>query len=512
MAVRFGSQAHPSGGLRFGSQTYIPLTDTTVGDLRAAEAGADTFAADSYPRLYGSLAASEAGADALAAAGTFSKAYTMQAVESPTPDTFIAVGGIISASLRFGSQTHPLGGVRFGSQSWAALGPHGSLAATEAGADTAAAVGWLAGTVYSFQAFDVLASFVNYSSESLGAAITGTLDTGNKVMLPVAGPGVAFTWEVNEFGNPSLRLANLTGATRLSNVPWYVWDGSTWTAAVFDVSDAMQGAAFLVETGADTFIGNGSQTRFGNADLRESDGDFVVIVGGMVRAGALLLTEVGGDSFAAAGATAYSGDAFLQESARDEFRADAAVGVSGAVAALEAGGDAWVAVGALSAIGSLAALEAGSDAFSAASRLLIGGNLAAVESANADALSASGGMRIAGALVAAELGADVVVASGGTERVGTAFLSEGMTDSAVVSGSVLITGVVSAKEDHDRFASVGFRSFTGELAAVEVAVDRALARGLARDLPAMPDVDGHIGVDSRTSRFIVRSRQQAAAA
>lgn len=520
MAERFGSQDHPSGGLRFGSQEYAALAGTSVGDLAAVESGADVFAADSYPRINGTLAASEEAApDAFASTGHSSLTDTMQAIESPEPDTFVAAGKVIEASLRFGSQDHPAGGLRFGAQAWGALGPSGPLEASESGSDAVAAVGWLEGSDYSFAAFDVLASFVNYGSESLGAAIDGTLDTGYKVMLPVAGPGgIAFEWETNAFGNPSLRLANLTGATVLAEVPWYVWDGTAWTAATFDVSDAMQGAVFMVETGADKFIGNGANTAYGDAALAETETDFFAVVGSVRVAGAAAATEEGADTFEASGAPGYAGDAVLFEEDADTLAVAGAVVVAGDLAAAEAAAaDTFASTGQRAVGGDLTASEAGADTFAAAGRLSSTGTLAAVEADTPDVAAAAGAVLVRGAAALIEAGADAAAIAGQLERRGAAALVEAGADTLAAAGAVAVSGALNVIDAADRFASTGTRESAGEVIAAELAAaeggaDRFVARGFNGDPDPLITFDGPVRTESTTRKVRVQSRRNAEAA
>lgn len=441
----------------------------------------------------------------------------MQAHEDPTPDFVVATGFVVGGSVRFGSQVHPAGGLRFGAQAWAGLGPNGPMAAVESGADTAAAIGWLTGVGYSFEIFTVRASFVDYSSESIGLAISGTLDDGYKVLLPIAGPGASLTWEVNDQGNPSLRLSNLTGATNLSGVPWYVWDGSTWTAATFDVSDATQGAVFMVETGADTLSVNGSQTRYGVLALVEAGADFVVIDGGVAISGAFATVEIGADTFAATGSPSYVGAAVLLEAGDDALAGAGTVAVTGSIATTESAGDAFIAAGVTSIGGALATAESGADTFVAIGGLSIGGALSANESSTADTMAAIGIIRVSGAWASIEHGADGFSSTGRIERIGVAALVEAGFDSFALNGAILVLGALNADEEADRFDAAGFRSFSGNVIAAEIDAleggsDSFLARGLARDLPPIPDFDGQMSEGSGTKQFTIRSRQQAAAA
>lgn len=516
MAQRFGSQAHPSGGLRFGSQTYAAV-NAAAGDLAAVESGTDIFAAAAQPSIHVTANIVETGTDIFAAAGVSSLSHTMQAHEPATPDTFIASGHVIDAALRFGNQDHPLGGLRFGSQSWAALGPSGPMSAVESGTDTVAAVGWRAGTVYQFQIFDVLASFVDYGSESLGAAITGTLEDGYKVMLPVSADGIAFTWETNAFGNPSLRLANLAGATTLDDIPWYVWDGSAWTAATFDVSDAMQGAVFMVEAVADVFTGNGSNTRYGSIELIEVGSDFTVIAGGVRIAGALAASEVGADTVAVTGAPHYIGTVFAVESGEDAAEVAGSVLVGGAVSASETSHDSFTATGASSHAGDLAATEAGADTFAASGRLVSTGVMAATESATADTLGAEGAVVLRGTFATTESGTDVFAADGASDRVGLMAQTEAGTDTAAIDGTVLVSGDMVVIDAADRFAATGQREFQGdfvaaELDAMEGGADRFIARGRYGDIVPISTFDGPLETLSSTRVITVRSRRTAEAA
>lgn len=520
MAVRFGSQQHPSGGQRFGSQEYAAI-NAAAGDLHASETGADIFAADSYPRVTGSLGATDSGSDTLASSGTSSLLFTMQAHESSVLDGF-AASGIVTINMggyRFGSQAHPGGGLRFGSQSWAALGPSGSLVATESGSDGFATVGFLLGASYTFAAFDVLPSFVDYSSESIGAGVVGTLEAGNKVMLPVSAPGgISFSWETNEFGNPSLRLANLVGATIISNVPWYVWDGSAWTVATFDVSDAMQGAVFMTEPGIDIFSANAAQTRYGSAVFNEAGDDFLTAVVGVAVRGALAVSETGTDSLVASGALGYVGAMAAFEGAGDTLAVSGAVTVAGIGALIESATlDSFTAGGGLVSTGSLAAAEGASDSLSASGFLVNGGALAATESAMPDVASATGVVRVSGALTCIEGGVDTFSSTGRLDRDGQLSMVEIGGDALDIDGEVLVFGALSATDMPDTFASTGTRESTGdivaaELAAIEGGADRFVSRGRLGDVIPLQTFDGPVNTTSGTRVVVVRSRRTAEAA
>lgn len=518
MAERFGSQTHPSGGQRFGSQTYAAV-DATAGDMAAIETGADVFAADIEPTIHATMSATETGADVLAATGLSSLSQTMQAHESPAPDTMIATGQVIEASsVRFGDQDHPLGGLRFGIQSWAALGPNGPLIAVESGDDTAAAAGWLTDTGYSFEIYEILASFVDYSSESLASAITGTLDDGYKVLLPVSGAGLVFEWELNAFGNPSLRLSSLTGATMLDDVPWFAWDGTTWTESSFDVSDAMQGAAFMVESGVDTFIGNGSQTVYGSMLLTEAAEDFLQVVGGVAVVGSAAASEAGADTFAATGAPSYVGYASLTEDADDTIAADGVVAIAGAAAATESGDDVFAAAGGLDNSGDMSAAESGADVLAATGVLSSAGAMAATEEATADVLAGAGVVVVAGAAQLLEAGDDVLAADGILSRVGALAAAEAGDDTVEAAGAVAIAGGLAALElVADTFAGAGVvpvegDAVIGEVSLVDGGTDRFVARGIQGDPRPVRNFDGPVVTESSTIVYKVTSRIQAAAA
>lgn len=524
MAERFGAQEHPSGGLRFGSQEYAPLNDTAAGVLHAVEVGVDVFAADSYPRIHGELAATESGEDVASIAGSSSRVLLVDLVESATPDAFIASGLITGSgsdpSLRFGSQDHPSGGLRFGSQSWGALGPSGPLEATESGSDAIAASGFVVPGSYTLEMFDVIASFINYTSESLGAAISGTLENGYKVMLPVSGPGgITFTWETNALGAPSLRLSHYNGPNTLSDIPWYVWDGTTWTAAKFNLSDSLQGAVFLVETGNDTAIFSGGQARIGSLAAVEIFGeDFVNVQGGVRIAGAMAATELDVDTFEATGEPRYIGDApLLEASDPDTFEAQGEIEVSGDLVLAELASDTFSAVGGLSASGDLDATESGADSLSAVGRVRITASLGATESDTPDTLEGAGTVRVSGSIAPRESGDDVFEAEGQLDRSGSISLREVGADVVEISGAVLVAGDLAATDQLDKFTCFGVRESTGdviaaELNATEGGADRFVSRGRIGTLVEIPTFDGPVETVSTTRVVSVLSRRTAEAA
>jgi hypothetical protein len=512
MAERFGSQTHPSGGQRFGSQTYAAI-DAVAGTLSMVEAGSDVFAGSSYPRATGAMAAAEAGPDLFAAAGISSRSYTLQAYESPAPDQFIAAGAVVMLAHRFGDQDHPLGGLRFGSQSWAALGPNGPMAATEAGSDTFAAVGWQEASPYVYQMYTIFNPFVNYSAESLASSLVGSFDTGDKVMLPVSGPGCTFEWEFNSANAPTMRLLRYTGATPLSGIPWFAWNGS-WTQASFSVSDATQGAVFMVEAGADTFTANGSETVYGLADMIESGEDFVEVFGGTELVGTMEAIETAAsDTFAADGAPGYTGDVALYEFDADTFAGTAQLIVTGALAAAESGADTFASSGAQGVTGSMAATEAGDDTLSSAGGVAVTGAMAATETATADTFAATGGPIITGDLAIVEIGDDAFASVGITERVGYLELIEAGDDTLAATGAAVITGSLAATDAPDTFFAYGQRESSGTLAAIETGSDRFVASGYEGDPPPpVPDFDGPRIITSGTLRYIPRSKRRAEAA
>lgn len=514
MDIRFGAQAHPLGGLRLGDQEYAPLTGNAAGYMAAAESGLDTFEAEAEPTIQAAMAAVETDYDALAADGISSLSQTMQAVEDATPDELTVFGTITQGSLRFGGQTHPMGGLRFGSQSWAALGPNGPLEATEAGADTAAAAGWLVPAGYQYAAYTVQAAFVSYGTDSLGSSITGTLDDGNVVLLPVAATGIAFAWEVNEFGAPSLRLASLTGAEILDDVPWFVWDGATWTTAALSVSNAMQGAAFLVETGLDIFSAAGAGVASGAAVLVEVGDDSAEIIGAVAVRGTMAAAESGDDVLAATGFPGYAGIMAANEDidAPDVLESSGDVAVSGDLGATEAGTDVFAAVGVRTSSGDLAATESGSDTMAAAGRLSSTGTMAATEASTADTAEATGTVRVSGVLSATEAGADAFEAAGSAARTGTLAANEAGADTAAVDGEAAISGAVAAAEaGADLLTATGEAPREGIVTIVELVEgggDRFVARGFNGTPPPVPDFDGPVTVGSGSARYTITSRKQ----
>jgi hypothetical protein len=516
MDLRFGDQAHPSGGLRFGAQEYAPV-DAIAGVMHAIETGTDTFAADSYPRIYGDVVAVESGSDQFAGTGSSSLLFTMQAHESPTPDDFSATGTLTRSVLRFGSQDHPSGGLRFGSPAWAALGPVGSLAVSEFGDDTAAADGWIETSPYTFAMFDVLAEFVNYGSESLGAAITGTLDTGYKIMLPVSSlSGVTFTWETNEFGSPSLRLAQVFGADVLANIPWYVWDGAAWTEALFSFSDGIQGALLAVETAHDVASFHGGETRFGSVEIVDLGEDALAAVGVVPVRGALAVSEEGIDAFAASGSPGYEGDAELVESGGDEAEILGEVLIAGDMDLSDTGEDAFAATGGAEISATLDATETGDDTLAAVGSVTLRAALAATEDDTPDTVEADGVVRVRGAVLLVEDASDVFEAGGSLERVGQVTLIESGIDVVAADGEVEVSGDLDATDVTDTFAATGTRESTGdliaaELDAIEGGADRFVSRGRNGNLVQVPTFD-RITTASGTRLVVVRSRRTAEAA
>lgn len=159
----------------------------------------------------------------------------------------------------FGNGQSALGDYAFGDGSFVAQWPVANLAVADATTGTFSSSSFLASPLYQYQLFDILAEFVNYSTESIGYGIVGTLDTGYKVLLPISGQGAVIEWELNSSGNPSLRVSKLSNIAYVNNAPWYVYNGSAWTASTFSLSIAGVAASLAVaDTTTGTFSASGS--------------------------------------------------------------------------------------------------------------------------------------------------------------------------------------------------------------------------------------------------------------
>lgn len=140
MALRFGGQAYPAGGLRFGAQDYQPL-DAAVGSGVTASASAPAGAATGAARtgiitiwnpVYRTISAPAGSATSAVAIGTGVTATASAPAGIaylPTVATGPGVTVTVSApdgvsGLRFGGQVHPFGGLRFGRAQFQPLIPY----------------------------------------------------------------------------------------------------------------------------------------------------------------------------------------------------------------------------------------------------------------------------------------------------------------------------------------------------------------------------------------------------
>ena len=150
------------------------------------------------------------------------------------------------ADLAFGNGQSALGDFAFGNGEFVAQWPVGNLTVSDSTAGTFSGSSFLASPLYQYQLFDILAGFVNYTSESIGYGIVGTLDTGYKVLLPISGQGAVIEWELNSSGNPSLRVSKLSNIAYVNNAPWYVFNGTSWTTSTFSLSVAGISSSLVV--------------------------------------------------------------------------------------------------------------------------------------------------------------------------------------------------------------------------------------------------------------------------
>jgi len=411
-------------------------------------------------------------------------------------------------AVRFGSQNSPLGGVRFGSQDYAPLWPAGIMAATETGQDTAAAIGWRPNPAYTYAQFSINPATVQTGADSLGSALGGTPEPGDQVLLPISGIG-AFEWETDDAGNATLRLARLTGASDLTNVPWYYWNGAVWIPGLFNTSTAVTGSLTASEVGRDTFAADGGGV-YGAMAAAETSADSIAASGGVLVSGVAAALEFGSDSMAAPGRVRVFGAVVALEVGRDAFEAVGAADISGAMDATEQP-DSFAAAGVVAVAGDLAAHEAGQDAFAASAAAPIAGDLAATET-GADTVAGLGKLLIAGTMATADSGGDAFSATGSFEHSGHFSAVEVGSDEADMAGQLAIAGAMVATDAADTFRAIGGASIDAAMAATEIGADRFVATGIGGDLPPVDDFVGRIVIRSATSRRVVKSRRQAAAA
>lgn len=243
-------------------------------------------------------------------------------------------------------------------------GVTGTLAATEAGSDTAAF------------------SAASTASGSLAATETGS-DTA------------AFSGQVTA-----------TGSLAATEV------GSD-TAAISGGNPAAIGIMAAQEVGSDTAAISGIAPATGTLTVQETGTDTASIAGASVVSGFMAATEVGSDSFfATSGAQQSVGTLAAQEVGSDTASASGAVVAQGILTATESGGDSAIMTGEARVMGLFAATETGQDVFSGTSIQLPArtGGMAATET-GADGAALTGQALVMGLFTAQEVGSDVFFAS-----------------------------------------------------------------------------------------------------
>jgi hypothetical protein len=169
----------------------------------------------------------------------------------------------------------------------------------------------------------------------------------------------------------------------------------------------VSGTLAATETGADTFAGTGTVLVSGTLAATETGADTFAATGTVTDpsvTGTLVATETGADTFASTGTVLVSGTLAATEAA-DTFASTGTVLVSGTLAATETGADTFAGIGFRAATGTLAATEAGLDDFTATGLLGVIGTLAATET-GADDFTATGTVLVSGTLAAVEVGLD----------------------------------------------------------------------------------------------------------
>jgi hypothetical protein len=241
--VRFGSQGHPSGGLRFGAQLYSALAaPSSTGSLAATESGSDTFAGAGAVVVTGSATLGDS-ADTLAAAGTVPVSGALSVTEAGS-DTLAGSGAVAVA---------------------------GSLASAESGSDALSVIG--------------------------AVAVTGSMSTSETGLDSLAASGIVFSG--------GLLAAIELGSDALSS------GGSV----------AVTGSLAWTESGPDVLASTGVVPIAGTIAATETSADQLAGLGGVAIVGALAVQEAGNDSLEASGSPSYAGDMAAVEQGADSFAA-----------------------------------------------------------------------------------------------------------------------------------------------------------------------------------------------
>lgn len=351
----------------------------------------------------------------------------------------------------------------------------GTLAATETGADTFAALG------------DV------HVKGSLATSETGA-DT------------FAATGTVASAASTGALAATETGADTLAATGKVIVNGSLAVSEVGQDTFAstgkvpVKGSFSQSETGADTLAAPGKVLVKGAFSAAETGSDALVgSTGKVIVKGAMAVAETGADTFAASGSVIVRGVLAAAETGSDTFAATGDVIVQGAMAASETGADIFFGNGTsqITSAGTLAATETGNDTASATGKVLVRGALASSE-AGSDTLASTGKVLVRGALSATESGVDDFTATGKVLVRGDLGATESGADSLAGTGKVFVRGDMGAAETgSDTFAGGGGAVIVGTLAATEQGADSFTASGTI----ALPDPTGTLAVTEAADAF-----------
>jgi len=285
----------------------------------------------------------------------------------------------------------------------------GSLAATESGSDTFAAIG-SAGSAG--------------STGSLAATETGSDTIASSGLVLVAG-----SLSATENGPDTL----VSSGTVL-----------------------VSGSLAATESGSDTFAATGGAIVItGSLAASESGNDTIAATGNVPVLGALAATETGSDTLAGLGTILVQGALTATEGGADTLVSSGTVRVAGALSAQESGSDIFSGSGVGVSSGVLTAAEGGPDTASLLGLILVSGNAIIVETGS-DTAASTGSVRVSGGLAASEGLGDTAAFAGAILLSGSLSANEGGQDTFAAAGGLGVNGLMAALEvGSDTFAATG---------------------------------------------------------
>lgn len=359
--------------------------------------------------------------------------------------------------ISFGNQIITFGSERL---NFGTLGPAGTGAATEAGADSAAAIGnyWPSNSMVMFGVNP--ATIRTFGSDTLGSQLSGSPTSSDRWLLPTVYLDGAtpqpIVWEVDLLGNATGRITSMAGSGDSSNLPFAYWNGTSWLQGVFGTRGASMvrsGTGASVEASTDSASGLGSPNAVGSGSVTE-----------------------GQDSASATGAIRTSGSAAIVEPS-DTVSGTGSIAIAG-------GGN---------------AVENATDSASSSGTPVSTGTGSASELQ--DTASGSGSVQITqGSGATTEASADIGSGTGTVYIPGTGAAQETSQDFAVGTGTAITSGSGSVQEGPDVVQGYGSPVNSGPGNAAELSADTASATGSVVGAPLAGD-----GASTETSEDVAKS-------